>query len=50
MVFAHSEDIQAQLATKKRANPPPELLKGDIDTKSVSQEQMHNPRIRQLIN
>jgi hypothetical protein len=25
-------------------------LKGDIDTKTVTQEQMHNPRIRQLIN
>lgn len=50
LVFTRDDLIPERLAERKWANPPPADVNKDIPISEVKEEDMHNPRIRGLIN
>ena len=50
LVFTGDDDIPDKLAQKKRANPPPNDVNAGISTEDLTDGDMHNNRIRKLLN
>lgn len=50
LVFTGDSDIPDRLAEKKRANPPPTDVNTGISTEGISDSDMHNNKIRKLLN
>jgi len=50
MVFTGDDDIPHRLAEKKRANPPPTDVNTGISTAGIAESDMHNNKIRKLLN
>mmetsp|Transcript_16376 Transcript_16376/g.27713 ORF Transcript_16376/g.27713 Transcript_16376/m.27713 type:complete len:186 (+) Transcript_16376:1334-1891(+) len=50
LVFTKDDMIPSKLAERKRANPPPSDVNENIDTSQVGEADMHNTRVKQLMN
>jgi hypothetical protein len=50
LIFTRDDLIPNKLAERKRANPPPSDVNKDIDTAEVKEEDMHNHKIKSLLN
>jgi len=50
LVFTRDDEIPQRLAERKRPNAPPQDLNKDVDPKSVEEAEVHNHRIRSLLN
>lgn len=50
LIYTRDDEILNKLAERKRANPPPSDLNKDIDVTSVGESDMHNKRIKSLMN
>lgn len=50
LIYTRDDEIPNKLAERKRANPPPSDLNKDIDVTSVGESDMHNKRIKSLMN
>jgi len=50
LIYTRDDEIPNRLADRKRANPPPTDLNKDVDVGSVTEADMHNKKVKQLMN
>ena len=50
LVYTRDDAIPDKLSVRLRANPPPNDVNKDIDTSNVTDSDMHNHRIKNLMN
>lgn len=50
LIYTRDDEIPNKLAERKRANPPPSDLNQNVDVSSVNEADMHNKRVKSLMN
>lgn len=50
LIYTRDDEIPNKLAERKRANPPPSDLNQNVDISSVNEADMHNKRVKSLMN
>lgn len=50
LIYTKDDQIPQRLAERKRGNAPPAEVNHNIDTSTVNDDAIHNPRIKKLMN
>lgn len=50
LIFTRDDLVPEKLAERKWANPPPADVNKDVDTEGITSKDMHNERIKSLLN